>query len=201
MKGEQRSHERRRAARVRAHGGVVIGGDRNDHGEIVDLSATGIRFRFAGAVGWYRPEDRVDLALRFDGAKGGWWGMSGRIVRVDQSDIVVAFDRIPTDFEDWMQAELVAALEAADGKVHILLVDPVAVRRGDLAASMRAAGRHVSEAATPLDAIDHLGESRNRPDMVAIADTVPVGIADDLRAYVRAEHPDLGLVRTKAVTR
>ena len=117
-----------------------------------------------------------------------------------RGQVAVAFDDIPTDFEDRIQAELVAALEEA-GVVDVLVVDPVALRRGQLAASLRARGRHVSEAATPLDAIDRLGESRHHPGMIAIADTVPAGIADELRAYVRVEHPDVRLVRRMAVAR
>jgi hypothetical protein len=187
--------DRRRAIRVAARGRVVIQGDGYGRGRILDLSADGVRFRLAGPFTAYAAADRVDLELRFDGANGGWWRLAGRIVRIDPGgSIVVAFDDVPTDFEDWIHAELVATLQAKDRPL-VLLVDPIARRRATAAAALRATGRNVQEVATPLCAIHQLGESHYRPRMVAIADTIPAGIADDLRAYVRTEHPDLVLVR------
>lgn len=194
MKREPGCNERR-AVRVRARGCVAVHGDGYGRGKIVDLSTDGMRLRLTGPHAPYRVDGRVDLDLRFDGATGGWWRMSGRIVRVDaRGQLAVAFDDVPTDFEDRIQAELVAALEEA-GAIDVLIVDPVAPRRGELAVALRAAGRHVSEAATPLDAIDQLGESRHHPGLIVIADTVPASIANELRAHVRVEHPDVGLVR------
>jgi hypothetical protein len=197
MKHGQAKHDRRRAARASARGRIVILGDGHGRGKIVDLSSTGIRLRLSGPLGLYRLDDRVDLELRFDGARGGWWKMSGRIVRIDRrGEIAVSFDDVPTDFEDWVQAELLAVLEA-QGEHGVLLVDPVAVRRREVAVALRASGRRVREAATPLEAIDQLGESRYHPQVIAIADTVPARIANDLRGYVRIEHRDLVLVRMK----
>jgi hypothetical protein len=200
MMRERTEWERRRTVRVGARGRVAVHGDRCARGEILDLSSTGVRFRlagpFAGCVG-----DRLVLDLRFDGARGGWWNLTGRIVRVGLDDqLAVAFESTPTDFEDWIQGELVASLEA-EREVYVLLVDPVASRRRELADALRSTGHRVSEAATPLDAIYQLGESHYHPRLVAIADTIPSGIADDLRAYLRAEHPDSSLLRTKTGAR
>jgi hypothetical protein len=82
-----------------------------------------------------------------------------------------------------------------DGSRRVLLVDPVPRRRATAAAALRATGRCVRAVATPLCAIHQLGESDDRLTMVAIADTEPAGIADDLRDYVRGAHPELVLVR------
>jgi hypothetical protein len=172
---------------------VAVDGD--GRGKIVDVSTGGVRFRVAGPLVRFDVGDHVDLELRFDGAEGGWWQLAGRVVRIGGGGVVVvAFAQTPIDFEDWMHAELVSALES-EGEAHVMLVDPIALRRGRIAATLRDSGRTVSEAATPLDAIDRLGESRYRPRTIAVADTVPAGVADELRAYLLAEHADIGVVR------
>ena len=200
MEHQHRECDRRRNARVRERGRVAIHGRGYGRGKILDISVSGVAIRIAGPADGYRLDDQLDLELRFDGAMGGWWRMSGHIVRHDgHGQLAVAFDDLPTDFEDWIQSALVAALDA-EPVTHVLLVDPIALHRGPVAASMRTAGYDVREVATPLDAIDRLGESRDFTQIVAIADTVPAGIADDLRAYVRAEHTDLGLVRILAAS-
>ena len=192
---EQPKRDRRRAVRVSARGRVVIHGDGYGRGEILDLSATGVRLRLAGPVAAYRRDDRIHLELRFDGAVGSWCSITGRVLRVDvRGELAVAFDEVPTDFEDWIQVELLALLES-HAIADVLLVDPVVLHRREVAKVLRAVGHRVSEAATPLEAIDQLGESHYHPGIVAIADTVPAGIADDLRAFVRVEHTDLALVR------
>jgi len=193
MRNEFDGRDRRRSARVAASGHVLIHGEEGSRGRIVDVSASGVRLRLAERSRRHWRGVHVELELRIDGATGGWWKLTGRIVRVDPGRVVVvAFDHLPTGFEDGIQVELVAALEG-DAMPHVLLVDSLTWRRTQTAALLRATGRRVSEAATPLDAISHLGEARAR--VVAIADTVPSGIADELRAYVRTEHADLQLVR------
>jgi PleD family two-component response regulator len=79
--------------------------------------------------------------------------------------------------------------------VRVLVVDSQAPRRQHLAATLRRAACDVTEAATPLEAIAHLGSSRAQPSYVAVADTVPSSIGDELRAYLTATHLDLTLLR------
>jgi hypothetical protein len=192
MQGE-RTRDRRKDARVHARGRVAVDG--HGRGKIIDVSTGGVRFRVAGPLVRFDLGDQVDLELRFDGAEGGWWRLAGRVVRnAGAGVVVVAFAATPTDFEDWMHAELLAELESEDER-HVMLVDPIAARRGQVAATLRESGRTVAEAATPLDAIDRLGESRYRPRTIAVADTVPARVADELRAYLLAEHADIGVVR------
>jgi hypothetical protein len=106
MKGEGAERDRRRAVRVGARGRIVLHGGRLGHGKILDLSASGVRIRLAGPAGGYVAEQRVLLDLRLDGAAGGRWRLSGRITRVaHESEIAIAFDAVPTDFESWVQAE------------------------------------------------------------------------------------------------
>ena len=191
----------RNELRARVQGRVVIHGRGGSSGEIVEVSTTAIRVRITGTAPALARGDRVELDVRFDGAAGAWAGITGRVVEVDElSQIRVVFDALPEDFEDRIQSQLLATLES-EHVVHVLLVDPISQRRALVAASLRATGRRVSEAATPLDAIDCLGESGSSPRMIAVADTVPPGIADELRAYLRDAHADLGLVRMMAASR
>lgn len=77
---------------------------------------------------------------------------------------------------------------------HVLLVDPIGVRRRELATSLRATGRSVFEAATPLEAIRNLGHAP-RHQIVAIAETSPRSIGEELRAYVIREHIGVDVAR------
>lgn len=197
---DRRSSTKRHPERAPARGRVMIHGNRPGRGTILDISATGVRFQLSGAYGPYTKGELLELELRFDGSRGGWLTMRGHIVWLDGGEIAVATDAAAPDLEDWIQAELLAMLEAADG-ADVLLVDSIPARRARTADSLRAVGRRVSEVATPLDVIDRLGESGCHPRLIAIADTVPSAIADELRAYVRREHPEIGLVRMMAGSR
>lgn len=190
--------DRRRSARACTRGRVVTRGSQCGRGELIDVSATGVRFRLDQGGADHQVDDQVDVELRFDGATGGWWGMRGRVARIDRgAEVVVVFDGIPAKLEGDIDAQRFAADGDAE-VMHVLLVDPDPRRRAEVAATLRAAGRRVSEAATPLDAVDRLGESRDHPRMIAIADTVPTSVADGLRAHVRLEHASLLLVRLRS---
>ena len=172
MEHQHREGDRRRNARVHERGRVAIHGSGSGRGKILDISVSGVAIRIAGPSDSYRLDDQLDLELRFDGAMGGRWRVSGHIVRNDgHGQVAVAFDDLPTDFEDWIRSALVAALDA-EPVTHLLLVDPIALHR--------------------------LRASRDVTRIFAIADPVPARIADDLHAYVRAGHADLGLVRMLA---
>ena len=80
---------------------------------------------------------------------------------------------------------------------HVLLVDPIGERRKELAASMRASACRVTEAATPLEALRCLGELA-LPQCVAIAETSPKSIGEELRTYVIAEHGQVAVARVSA---
>lgn len=84
--------------------------------------------------------------------------------------------------------------------MHVLLVDPIGARRRRDATTIRASGRRVTEAATPLEAIYCLDAVRP-PQMMVVADTAPLSIGEELRAYVVAEHHGVDVRRTKAWNR
>jgi len=193
--------DRRHSTRIDVRGSVVIHRGSSALGQVLDLSAGGVRLQLAGRAAPYRSGDFVALEMRLDGRAGGWWELSGHIGRMDADGIaVVAFDDVPTDFEDAIQTELLAALEDEATGEHVLLVDPDESRRGEIANRLRARGRRVTEAATPLEMIAQLGEARAHPRVVAIADTVPESVADELRAYVSGEHGELRVVRMRTST-
>ncbi len=80
------------------------------------------------------------------------------------------------------------------GDPHVLLVDPNGERRRALARSMRVSGRRVSEASTPLEAIHCMG-ALAPPQMVAIAETWPLAVGEELRTYLLAEHGGIDVAR------
>jgi CheY-like chemotaxis protein len=163
-------------------------------GRVVDVSAGGLRVQLQG----HAPSDclgaRVGIDLRIDGAAAAWFRLYGRVGRVEaDGTLAIAFLQVPADFEDALQSELVAVLES-EATDRVLLVDPVPWRRARMAARLRASGCVVTEVSTPLEAIAHLGESRARPFAVAIADTIPENVAEELRAYIGEAHAELVLL-------
>jgi hypothetical protein len=190
--------ERRRSPRVNARGHVIFHGVSCARGAIIDMSAHGVRVRMSGRRARYLRSDRVTLELRLEGGCGGWSTLSGHVVRLDVGgEVMLALDEPPPDYDDAVQDQLLAVLEA-DAVQQVLLVDPIGWRRTKLAASMRVAGGHVREAATPLEALAHLGESRERFHVIAVADTVPATVAEELREYLHAEHAGIRVVRVAA---
>jgi CheY-like chemotaxis protein len=89
--------------------------------------------------------------------------------------------------------ELDTASLASARVISVVLVDQDAARRARIATGFRAIGCEVVEAATQLEAIVRLGESRFEPDVIALANPQP-GTADDLRAFVERAHPHSMLV-------
>jgi CheY-like chemotaxis protein len=189
--------ERRHDARIRARGSVIVHAARHACGRIVDVSSGGIRIRLAVGA---RPEKkigaRVRLDLHLDGARFRWVHLAGRVRQIHKDTIGISLTHVPADFEDRVQDHLLADLENRAHQ-HVLLVDPDPIRRMRLATEMRAAGREVLEVASPLEAIARLAETHRRPTVVAIADTVPTAIADELRAYLSAEVGDVTLERVR----
>lgn len=109
MAVEQIERDRRRGGRVAAGGRVVLQ-DGYGRGTILDVSTTCVRFRLEGPCAAHKVDHRLDLELRFDGARGRWWVVSGHIVRVDpRGELVVAFESAPAELEAWLTDELVGA--------------------------------------------------------------------------------------------
>ena len=179
-----RGTERRASARIETNGSVVVHVQGGARGRVLDLSVGGIRVQLADGEPRGAADDPVALQVHLDGAGATWLRFEGLVRRTDaRGATAIAFTSIPIDFAEVIQIELRADLEHA-GASNVLVVDPQSPRRRRLAAALAGAGCFVVEAGTPLEAIAHLGQARARPWIVAIADTVPGAIADELRAYL-----------------
>ena len=190
-------HELRRAMRVRSKGSVRIHcGNRMIPGRIVDLAVGGICVRAElplGVLGLLGELTRIDL--RLDGGASKQFALLGRVLRVSTPtrSIAIGFDAVPEDFEDCVQDELLAAVEH-DALPRMILVDAVDARRNEIASAFRNAGCHVTEASTPLEAIAYLGGSRFELGLIAIADSVPETVAEQLREFLVDEYPGVHMV-------
>ncbi len=114
-------------------------------------------------------------------------------MRIGANSIVVRLDMVPPSFSGIVD-QAFAASNHHDRLLSVLLVDSAPVRRSAMREAFRAAGCRVIDVSTPLEAIVRLGESDFEPDLVAIADSLPMRISDELRRFVDMEHPRARLV-------
>lgn len=130
----------------------------------------------------------VTIQLRLDGGDNVWFELGGHLQRIGSNSLAVRFDTVAPGF-----ARTIEALHMASHDLRrilsIVLVDADAERRAALVSGFRASHCAVIDAATPLEAIVRLGESHFEPDVIAIADSSPEAIADELRRFVETEHP------------
>jgi hypothetical protein len=143
-------------------------------------------------AGWHARE--VDVELRLDGADAPWLRGRGRVVRIERPGLAVAFDTSSSAPFVRSNADLSDASLANERVVSVVLIDVDPYRRAVIADGFRATGCVVEEAATPLDAITRLGARDFEPDVIAIADSSPSAAADDMRDFVRRDHPEALLI-------
>ena len=130
----------------------------------------------------------VELSLRLDGTDAAWLELGGRILRIGACSIAFVLDVVPLSFMRIVDQAVVRSRQH-DRVLSVVLVDGIPERRCAMAAGFRAQGCVVVEVSTPLEAIIRLGESHFEPDLIAIADSLPVTISNELRRFVDAEHP------------
>lgn len=185
-------HELRRAMRVRSKGSIQLRhGARLIRARVVDVALGGMCVHAELAIGLAAlTGKRVRVDFRPDACPAAHFALYGRVVRVHVATKIVAigFDTVTDEFEDWVQNEVVAAVEH-DSLPRLVLVDTLVARRTAIARAFRIAGCDVYEASTPLEAIAHLGRARFEPGVIAIADTVPESVAEELREFLLDEHP------------
>jgi CheY-like chemotaxis protein len=184
--------ERRRDVRVSPKGTILIrGGPHILRGRIANVSRGGVMVSTRDTA----PESGtpVELAARLDSREAIWFELRGRVLRVAGSSIAIALDGVPASFAAII-AETVSASQDNERLLSILLVDATLERRLAMAEAFRAAGCAVIDVSTPLEAIVRLGESDFEPNLVAIADSLPSAISDELRHFVDADHPYTKLV-------
>jgi hypothetical protein len=186
--------ERRRHARVCPKGTSLLRmGDDALHGRIANLGEGGML-----VITDVAPPERllgrlVDAQVRLDGGFAQWLPATGRVVRIADGGIAVAFDTLSRELRHMID-ELTTASRARVRVLSVVLIDADAERRSAMTAGFRATGCGVIEAATPLEAIVRLGESSFEPDVIAIADSHPAAAADELRDFVERYHPSAKLV-------
>src|SRR5205823_8463717 len=121
----------------------------------------------------------VEIELRFDGSDRAWCELAGRLLRSGATSLAVAFDSVPPGFAETIE-EMHDSLHDRRRVLSIVLVDADGGRRATLSDGFRAACCNVIDTATPLEAIVRLGESHFEPDVIAIADSSPATISDEL---------------------
>lgn len=175
--------DRRQDVRMVVNGSVIVHAGQRARGRLTDISSGGMRVQLADGEPGGTCGESVEVELHLDRAGATWLRFRGHVLRIDERDVAILFSAVPLDFAIVIQDVLVSTLEGAAAS-HVLLVDRIADRRIPFAALLRRAGCRVVDVATPLEAISHLGGSAIQTWLVAIADTTPIGIADDLRRFL-----------------
>jgi hypothetical protein len=177
------STDRRQDIRVVANGSVIVHGRRRVRGRLSDISSSGLRMQLTASEPGCTCGDDVELEVHLDRAGATWLRFLGRVLRVDQREIAILFTAVPLELAGVIRDVLVSTLEGSS-VAHVLLVDANLERRVPFAALLRRAGCRVMDVATPLEAIAHLGGSAIESWVVAIADTTPASIAEELRRFL-----------------
>jgi hypothetical protein len=186
--------DRRNDLRVTPKGTVIVQADTYIiRGRLANLSRNGLLAitRTTAPERLLRAE--IGLALRLDGTDASWLEVRGRILRIGACSIAIGFDLVPPAFARIVEQAATRTRQHARA-LAVVLVDGIPERRRAMADGFRAAGCAVVEASTPLEAIVRLGAAHFEPDLIAIADSVPAAVSDELRHFVDAEHPDAMLV-------
>jgi hypothetical protein len=182
-------NERRRNRRIAPKGTVLVrAGTYLLRGRIANLSLGGLSATTVVTAPERLLTSAVEIDLRFDGSDRAWCALGGRLLRSGASSLAAAFDRVPPGFAHTIE-EMHDALHGRRRVLSIVLVDAKDNRRAMLADGFRGACCSVIDTATPLEAIVRLGESHFEPDVIAIADSNPATISDELRRFVDREHP------------
>jgi hypothetical protein len=187
--------EHRRAMRVRSKGAIrVHHHDTLIRGRVVDLAVGGVRVRAEGTIPPCAGEP-VTVELTLDPCPALAFSLLGHVLRptVETRTFVVQFAEVPPEFEDCVNEELLASVDH-ELRPYMILVDAARSRRERIAGAFRDAGCHVTDVSTPLEAIVHLGRARFEPVVIAIADTLPESVAEELREFLCDDHPEAHMV-------
>jgi len=152
--------------------------------------------RADGATGLRRlVGEHVVVELRLDASSTILFSFHGRVLRASSATRMVAIELcdVTSAFEDCVRDELLAGSEY-DAMPHVIIVDVASPRRHSIARAFRDGGCEVSEVSTPWEAIARLGRGQFEPGIIAIADTVPESVAQELREFLSGEHPEAHMV-------
>jgi hypothetical protein len=198
-----RTPERRRNPRISPKGTAMIRLVRSEQyqlqGRIANISQSGLLVvtrttapeRLLGA--------RLDVSLRFDNAAAQWFEVGAQIVRIGANSIAMSLLTMPAGVVEIIEEAMNGSIRN-DRMLTLVLVDATEWRRVAMAEAFRSGGCTVIDVATPLEAIVRLGESRFEPDLIAVADSQPAAISDEIRRFVEAEHSKARLVTINDAT-
>lgn len=194
MSNHDARQERRRDLRVSPKGTVIVRADTYIiRGRIANLSRNGLSTITRATAPERLLGSKVELSLRLDARDSSWIELRGRILRIGAGSIAILLVVAPPSFTRIID-ETISASHHRDRVLSIVLVDARPRRRNTMSEGFRAAGCAVIDVSTPLEAIVRLGESHFEPDLIAIADSLPTTISDELRRFVDVEHPRAKLV-------
>ena len=183
--------EQRRSPRVRSKGLVSLGdGAQWLHHRVLDLSVSGICT--AGEADWAVGE-QLTLDISFDAAPRTHYATTGRVRRASGETLAIELDAVPQGLETHIVQEIVAAI-ARDAEPNVILVDTRSPMRTAIADAFRNHGCVVTEVSTPLEAIRQLIADRFDPSIIAIADTLPESVAEELREFLTGEYPNTEMI-------
>ena len=186
--------ERRKHPRIAPKGTVVVrAGEHTQQGRVVNLGLGGVLVATNVAAPSRLLGRQASVELRLDGRYAEWLRGSGKICRIGPDSFAITFEDISPILEREIN-DMASSSHAHYRVMNIVLVDADPQRRAAMLAAFRAVGCTVIEASSPLEAIVRLGESSFEPDLIAIGDSMPSTIAEELRTFVDREHPNTKLV-------
>ena len=190
--------ERRQHVRISPKGTVILhGGELARRARLANIGLGGLFATTKVSASDRLLGRAIDLELRLDDRDAQWLPVPSRIVRVVADGFAAAFVSVPPLLVRLLD-EMAHASRVHRRRLSVVLIDEESDRRRVIADGFRDVGCVVIEGSTPLEAIVRLGESAFEPDLIAIADSIAVSVAEDLRRWVELEHPHAKLVRIGA---
>lgn len=194
--------DRRHSFRADVHGCAIVHGPGGaSRCVVVDLCLGGVRLlELVRGASDLVPGAEVTCELEIAGQ--GWVVQRGRVLRHEQGELAIAFEGLSPEVEDVIEEEVLCALEARRAP-RVVVVDRSEARRHRIAEALRENGCCSLEAATPLEAVDLIEQSRTHVSAVVVAETLTQTQADELIAFVFESHPDVKvalITEVRAVT-
>jgi len=133
----------------------------------------------------------VVIELHLVGPAASWLAGRGHVQRLPSGErFAVAFDDLSAELEDVIEDEVLAAVEAT-ARPRVVVVDRSDQRRRRLTAALRRAGCRPLAAATPLEAIALIEQSRTHAAAVIVAEQLTQTHGDELARFFAQLHPEL----------
>ena len=121
-----------------------------------------------------------------------WIGQRGRVRRCAGrgAPLAVAFDHVSPEFEDLVEDEVLAELEALRTP-RVLIVDRSVARRQPLVTALRRAGCCPLEASTPLEALGLIEASHDHLAAAVISGSLTQTGGRELAQFLLDTHPTI----------